>query len=433
MVERAAGRTAAYRLRRPPLSAGGVRLLLTAATVAAVVGGLASFVLAPLTGHFTGEFEDFNAYLDAGRAANAGTDPYAGFDTRPITMSGFDYPPLDAWLFRPLAALPHHTAQLLWLWLGLACTAGGSVLVTRSLLPRSWPGIRLGVVAALLFSPATYNLWHGQANPVVFLLLALGLRSWMRGEQVRCGTALGLAAAVKLAPVVLVVLLLRRRWWRGLAAMLGTAAVTSLTGVALVGAGSARAFLATVLPALTRDNGWIYNQTWNGVLSRLADHSVFAWAPPSTPIRLGALALGATGLLWAGWAVRPGEEAPELRGAEFGAGVAAMLLCGSVAWYPHQIHLLIPLVAALGLVAARGRRAVPAVHASLVATVAGVAVIAPLLIARASMPALVAASHDRWWWVELQLWSIPAVCCALLLATLAAAARRAPRTLGRSA
>ncbi|MEA2671740.1 MAG: alpha,2-mannosyltransferase, partial [Chloroflexota bacterium] len=212
IVQNAARRTAASRLR---LSPGSLRLLLTAITVAAVVSALQSFVLAPLTGHFSGAFEDFSAYLDGGRAANAGTSPYAGFNGGTITMSGFDYPPLDAWLFRPLALLPHQIAQMAWLWVGLACTVGGSVLVARALLPRSWPGTRLGISAALLFAPATYNLWHGQANPLILLLLALAMRSWVRGEQGRCGTLLGIAAAVKLAPLVLVVMLLRRRWWRG--------------------------------------------------------------------------------------------------------------------------------------------------------------------------------------------------------------------------
>jgi alpha-1,2-mannosyltransferase len=422
IVERPAQRTAAWRAPRLRLTPRNLRLLLTAASIAAVVGGLQSFVVAPLTGHFTGAFEDFNAYLDAGHAANAGTDPYAGFSASSITMSGFDYPPLDAWLFRPLAALPHHAAQVLWLWLGLACTVGGAVLTARTLLPRGWPSIRLGLCAALLFAPATYNLWHGQANPLIFLLLTLALRSWVRGEQGRCGAVLGVAAAVKLAPLVLVVLLLRRRWWRGVVAMLGTAGLASVAGVLLVGAGSARTFLTTVFPTLERDNGWVYNQSWNAVLSRLAEHSVFVSAAPSTLIHLGSLLLGAAGLLGAAWAVRPGERATEVRGAEFGAGVAAMLLSGSVAWFAHDVHLLIPMLAAAGVVAVHGRRAALAVQGALVAAVLAVAVLAPLLIAGASMTSLVAASHGRWWWLELQLWSAPALAGALLLVALAATA-----------
>jgi alpha-1,2-mannosyltransferase len=349
-------------------------------------------------------------------------------------MSGFIYPPVDAWLFRPLALLPHHIAELAWLWLGLACTVGGSVLVARSLLPRTWPSTRLGVSAALLFAPAMDNLWLGQLNPLIFLLLALALRSWVRGEQTRCGTLLGIAAAVKLAPIVLVVLLVRRRWWRGVAAMLGTAALASAAGVLLVGAGAAHTFLFTVFPTLNRDNGWVSNQTWNGVLSRLGNHAVFEWGAPSTAIHLGSVLLGAAGLLWAAWAVRPGERPRELRGAEFGAGVAAMLLSGSVAWISHDIHLLIPLFAALGLVAVHGRRTLLAVRGALVATVLAAGVLAPLLIAGASTPALLAASHGRWWWLELQAWSAPALASALLLAALAAAAvRGSARTLGGSA
>jgi alpha-1,2-mannosyltransferase len=425
MVEHAARRTPASRALRLRLSPGSLRLLLTAVTAAAVVGALQSFVLAPLTGHFTGAFEDFGVYLDGGRAANAGTSPYAGFDGGTITMSGFDYPPLDAWLFRPLALLPYHVAQMVWLWVGLACAVGGSVIVARAVLPRTWPSVRLGISAALLFAPATYNLWHGQVNPLIFLLLALAMRSWVRGEQGRCGTLLGIAAAVKLAPLVLVVMLLRRRWWRGAAAMAATMLAASLAGVLLIGSGATRTFLTTVFPALNRDNGWVYNQTWNGVVSRLADHAVFAWATPSTVIHLVALLLGAAGLLWAARSVRPGERPGEVRGAEFGAGIAAMLLCGSVAWIPHDIHLLIPLFAALGLVAVHGRRAAGSVRVGLIAAVLALAVLTPLLIAGSSMPSLLAASHGRWWWFQLQLWSAPALAAAVLLASLGGWAARA--------
>ena len=200
--------------------------------------------------------------------------------------------------------------------------------------------------------------------------------------------------------------------------MVSTAVAASIAGVLLVGTGSVRSFISTVWPTLNRDNGWVYNQTWNGVISRLGDHAVFASAAPSTVVRLGALALGAGGLLWAAWAVRPGARPAEVRGAEFGAGVVAMLLSGSLAWIAHDVHLLIPIFAALGLVAVHGRRTLPAVRVALSSSVLGIAVLVPLLIAGTSMASLVAASHSHGWWLQLQLWSIPALAGAGLLVAL---------------
>ena len=76
----------------------------------------------------------------------------------------------------------------------------------------------------MAFAPATYNYWHGQINPLIFLLLALAYRAYTRDREIVTGLLVGLAAGIKIAPVVLVLLLLRRHWWRGTAALLATGA-----------------------------------------------------------------------------------------------------------------------------------------------------------------------------------------------------------------
>ena len=83
-------------LARRIRSGHSLSLLLTVGTIAAAVSALRAFVVAPLTGHLTGSFEDFPGYLAAGGAVHAGTSPYAGFSASTITMSGFDYPPIVA-------------------------------------------------------------------------------------------------------------------------------------------------------------------------------------------------------------------------------------------------------------------------------------------------------------------------------------------------
>jgi alpha-1,2-mannosyltransferase len=433
-VEHAARGSAATRLGAFRLSPRSLGLLLTVVTVVATVSALHAYVLAPLTGHLPGTFEDFSDYLGAAHAAGAGSDPYSGFSASAIVYHGFAYPPIAAWLLRPLALLPHRAAEVLWLWLGLASMVAGSVITARTLRPRSWPAVRLGLCAALLFVPATYNLSLGQANPVIFLLLALALRSWVRGDQGWCGSFLGVAAAIKIAPAALILLLLRRHWWRGAAVMAGVTGGMTLAGVVLLGPGATGKFVHSVLPALGRDDGWVDNQTWNGILSRLAEHATFAPAAGSMAIHVGALLLAAIGFVGTAWVVRPGERGRDVRGAEFGAGVVAMLLGGSVAWIAHDIHLLIPLFAGLGLVAARRGRPSRALIGALAAATLGTAVLAPALLEGSTTSALIAASRAPGWWLELQVWSVPALTAAALLVALAATVRRpAPRTLVRSA
>jgi alpha-1,2-mannosyltransferase len=402
---------------RPLLRLRHGRLLLRVSTVAVVAMAAWSFLLAPLLGHFTGRFEDFSAYIGAARDMAAGRSPYAAFDgNASVVMTGFDYPPFAALLVRPLALLSDGGAVTLWLWLSLACMVAGALVVARTALPASWPRTEIGLVAALAFAPATYNYWHGQMNPVIFLLLALAHRAWVRDRELSCGLLLGLAAGIKLSPIVLVVLLLRRGWWRGAAAMVVAAAASVAVAVPVIGTAAVHTFASTVLPSLTRDTGWIYNQSLGGALSRLADHSVLLIGPSSAALHGAVLAAGAALLGLVAWRVRAGRRDPVERGVEFGLGVTAMLLCASIAWYPHFTHLLIPLAAAAGLAAQRrGRHERP-----LLLAIAGCLVVfglvVPLVVAQIDMHTLTSVAGTALWWPFLQLFSLPALAAALLLA-----------------
>jgi hypothetical protein len=402
------------------------RTLLRTGALAAAVAGAVTFVILPLQGRFAGDFEDFRAYYDAGAALNSGASPYGEFvhQAPNVALSGFDYPPLIAWLCRPLALLPYHSAATLWLWIGLAAMLVGSLVVARTLLPASWPRTELAVLATVVFSPAAYNLWHGQMNPLVFLLLALGLRGWMNGREVECGVCLGFAAGIKLAPAVLVLLLLPRRWWRGAGAALATAAATMLAGLVVVGWQAMSTWVTDVLPVLARGNGWLYNQSWNGVVNRAADHGVLTVEPALPALRVVSVLLSMAGVAAAVWVVRPGRAAAARRGAEFGAGVIAMLLAGTITWYAHYVAVLIPLLAGvalwLGLPPSR-RRLLGA--ATLVAALS-FAALAPLLIAWSDMAGIVRASHGSGWWLLLQVCSVPALSAAMLLAALVITLRR---------
>ena len=330
----------------PPAAAAALRLLPLLAA-AAVIFALVSFVVDPLTGHFGGSFEDFSAYLGAARSMAAGGSPYAQFDPSTVVMSGFIYPPFAALVVRPLALLSDQAAMDVWLFVNLGCAAAGAVVLARTALPRTWPATELGLLAVVIFAPATYNYWHGQINPLIFLLLAVAFWAYVRDRQVTAGLLLGLAAAIKIAPVIFLVLLLRRRWWRAAGCDGRHRAGHQLDLLAVSpGLGAGVTFLTRVLPDLNRATGWIYNQSLGGAVSRLADQSVLR-VQPTSAARPGRRASRRRCWSWglAGWATRPGSRSPEERGVEFGLGITAMLLAGGIAWYPHFMHLLIPLFA----------------------------------------------------------------------------------------
>lgn len=427
MTEAAASVAAAPRLVRR------VRLVLLVAAAVAVVASIALFVVAPLTGHFSGPFEDFSAYLGAARSMAAGGSPYAQFNPSTVVMSGLIYPPFAALLFRPLALLSDRSAMLLWLWLNLASAVAGAIVVARTALPRSWPAIELGIVAALAFDPVTYNYWHGQINPLLFLLLAGAYWAYVRDRQITAGVLLGLVAGIKIAPVVFLILLIRRRWWRATAAMLVTGVGSVAIGAAALGIQVNLTFFTKVLPDLNRATGWIYDQSLGGAVSRLASQSVLRVQPTSVLVQL-ANVVAALLVLWlAGWATRPGPRTPQERGAEYGMGIMAMLLAGGIAWYPHFMHVLIPLFAVLGLVATRGWRAERAVAVAAAGAVLVFGVVVPLTIPNLSMTGLVALSRTPAWWPVLQLFSLPCASAVWLAVALARRLRSGAEPAGSPA
>ena len=383
------------------------------ATVAAGVASLAAlwqFVLAPLLGTFAGPFEDFTGYAQAAHAVATGVSPYAQFDSSTIVMAGFDYPPVVAVLLRPLDLLSARWQEVLWLWLSLATLVAAGVIAGRALLPVSWPQARLGVAAVLSFPAATYNLWHGQMNPVVLLLLALALSDYVGGRRTRCAVVIGVAASIKLAPVLLLVVLVRRGWWRPVGAAMATMAAAGTAGVVALGWAVTRQYITDVLPVLSRDNGWLYNQSWNGVVSRIAQRSVLTPAAPSPAIHAAVLVLGLATVAAVWWAVSRGPRTRAERGAEFACGTLAMLLVSSVTWYPVYAQALIAVAAAVAL--AHERRLL---HAGLLgwsaATVALV-VVAAAVIGALTMTTIVHLAGGPAWWLLLQACSLPTLAAA---------------------
>lgn len=397
------------RVPAPLLTAGQARFLLRLAAAGAAVVAAKSFILDPLTGHFGGSFEDFGAYMGAARSMAAGGSPYAQFSSTTPVMSGFTYPPFAAILVQPLALLTDRQALSVWLALSLATTVAAAIIVARVALPASWPRVELAVLAAIAFGPVTYNYWHGQINGVIFLLLAVAYWAYVDGRQTTAGVVIGLAAGIKVAPIVLIVLLLRRRWWRGSAAMLATLAGSIAAGVVVIGTGPTRTFISEVLPTLSRPMGWLYSQSITSVLGRLFNHSVLVVQP--TPLWLTAFCLvaGVVILGMAAWVTRPGEVPGAERGAEFGLGVVAMLLAGSLAWYAHFTALLIPLAAAAGLVAARGRSTERILAVATAVAIVVFGVVAPFGIAQLGMASLDSISRTPLWWPLLQVSSLPAL------------------------
>jgi alpha-1,2-mannosyltransferase len=142
----------------------------------------------------------------------------------PNTSLLFTYPPFAALLFAPWQRMfsTVDAVQSVWTLCNLVALLGLLVLSLRVVKPDLSRGsaLRLALVLslpALLLNPVLVTVGFGQVNLVVTLLVMWDLLSSRRiGRwQAPSGVAIGLAAAVKLTPLLFVPYLLLTRRFRG--------------------------------------------------------------------------------------------------------------------------------------------------------------------------------------------------------------------------
>lgn len=240
----------------------------------------------------------------------------------------FTYPPFAGLLFRPLAAMPALPLQIGWTAATIGTVAGLAVLAARE--RHRQPAAALAL-ALLLSAPVSSDLRYGQvslflAGFIVVDVLVLRRTRWH-------GTLIGLAAAIKLIPLIFIPMLwLAGRRTAALAATATFAGCGALAALALP-ADSLR-FWTTEMFRVSR-LGYVTsvgNQSLNGALMRFE-----VPVPLRTVVVLligGAVAAAA--LHRAGRLARHGDWLS----ATVVVGAASIVL-SPVSWTHHQIWLVL--------------------------------------------------------------------------------------------
>lgn len=176
---------------------------------------------------------DFGGFfLPAARSIVAGESPYL--------VSGYFYSPLVALLLTPFAssdaAVPAWTVMRIAAGI-VACVVAAFACTPRGNLLRTGMLALLALVTLLWSVPTSLDLWAGQVELLVLLVLVTAALAETRGWKFTAGFALGLAAVVKTWPALFTVWLLRAGWrsrarqWVGVAAAaLVAIALAALTG-----------------------------------------------------------------------------------------------------------------------------------------------------------------------------------------------------------
>ncbi|MFC7547874.1 glycosyltransferase 87 family protein [Plantactinospora sp. GCM10030261] len=295
---------------------------------------------------------DLHIYYGAAETVAAGRPLYA---YAAENGGPFTYPPFAVLLLGPMTAVSEPVLRVL--WLTLTCAAIAAIAIAVGGRPGGrWDGgaggarvaprhrqlvVAVVACAVLVSAPAQSNLRFGQVS-VFIVLLALVDGVGLTPARYR-GVLVGIAAAVKLTPLLFVVwFLLSGRWrdaGRAVAAFVGCAAL----GAAVLPVDSWTYWTGTMLrTSRIGDLASLGNQSVHGMLLR-------AGVPPDT-----------LPLLWAGLvAVVCGTALLRARrmwltGQPVGAVVlvgCATVAASPVSWTHHQLWTVL---AAMLMVAARG-------------------------------------------------------------------------------
>jgi alpha-1,2-mannosyltransferase len=247
-----------------------------------------------------GDGLDLQVYRGALHVWREGKNPYASSYTRHHLK--FTYPPLALAALAPLAWAPFRATQIgLWI-LSVGALALSVYIVCRQV---GWRGGKLtaaralgwACLAVLVLEPVRSNFNYGQINTFLMALVVIDL---LAVPQRHRGWLVGLAAAVKLTPLIFVLLLLLEKDWKSAGRGLLGAAATSAV-MALGWPTASRSYWLHDVFDARRTGGVAYegNQSWYGLLHRWpfpADGQTACWVVVSAVTVALALHIARRGL-----------------------------------------------------------------------------------------------------------------------------------------
>ncbi len=272
----------------------------------------------------------------------------------PNTRLPFTYPPFAALLFAPWqrAFVSVGLVQAVWTMGNLAALIGVLVLSVRLVKPSldrvaTWRLALALSLPAVLLNPVLITIGFGQVNLFVTFLVMWDLLSDRRigKRQMPLGVATGLAAAVKLTPLLFVPYLVMTRRWRGAVTSVVTFAVCELVSFAVSPASSKAYWTKAIFqPGRAGDLTIVDNQNLWGVLDRFT-HGLL---PDAVMLPL-LLLTAAAGL---GLAAQAHRRSSPLLGVLICA--VTCLIVSPISWVHHMVWV-VPAILWLALAPDRPR------------------------------------------------------------------------------
>ena len=146
-------------------------------------------------------------------------------------------PPIYAWAFAPLSAMPFGQALGVWTGVNLVAAAAAVWMLARTASDRSCADPALVLLLLLVSAPLLQSITHGQNSPISLLLVTIAAAAWRDGRTFTASACLGLLMyKPQLAAALAIVLVLHRGWRAGVGLGYVAAVVVVLTTEAMPGA-----------------------------------------------------------------------------------------------------------------------------------------------------------------------------------------------------
>lgn len=273
------------------------------------------------------------------------TDPQTG--TIIAEMKYNAHPPVAVVIALPFCLLEYPQAHLAWNLVTYLLFLGAVIAVLRELrIQLTWPALFPAVIL-LLANPLLNQIYQGQLNCLLAVLVTAGWIADRRDRKVLAGICVGLAGAVKLYPLFLLLYFAFTRRWQGLLAAVMTFIAANGLAAAVLGTGAFRDYFGVVMPSVAGEfeTHWA-NLSLSGFWKRLArTEPIQDWFGPSYSL-VGARILGfgfaivVCGLVaWTSWQTSTTES----RDRAWALGLVGMMLASPIAWSHYCILFLMPL------------------------------------------------------------------------------------------
>ncbi len=320
---------------------------------------------------------DLQVYRTAGHALYAGTFSYQNL-YGVYTRLPFTYPPFGLFAVSPLSLIPADLVDEIWWGLNavsLLLVVGLSLWKVSTL-----KGFRLCTMTALVaglalwfVEPIRSNADFGQINTILILAVLLDT-TCIRGRG--RGVLVGVAAAIKLTPIVFVAFFLLQRDRRAALTSLATFLGAMAVGWIVLPSGSWWFWLTQIRQTSHIGNlAYLGNQSWRGLIARSSIPSGVAtglWV-------LAAAVTLAAAIVLARYLLADGRVIPAVFALALGE-----LLISPISWTHHWSWL-----ALAPAVAWSERRRLPGLSVALAA-----------LLTLAVWRPYWRATHDGWWFLK---------------------------------